>query len=74
LTADVFGPAFLAVSLISAASFWFFWQMPSDAGHEISGRKALALASKKGAARGAAQEAVVVASEGTHDARDSRLG
>ncbi len=74
LSADVFAPAFLVVSLVSAASSYFFWQMPSDAGHEISGRKALALASRKGAAKGAAQEAAVVATEGTQDVRDQRLG
>jgi hypothetical protein len=70
----VFGPAFLVVSLVSAASSWFFWQMPTDAGHEISGRKALAMSSRKGAAKGAAQEAAVVATEGTQDMRDQRLG
>jgi len=74
LSADVFAPAFLVVSLVSAASSWFFWQMPSDAGHEISGRKALAISSRKGAARDAAQEAAVVATEGTQDMRDQRLG
>src|SRR6201994_1171354 len=74
LSADVFAPAFLVVSLVSAGSSWFFWQMPSDAGHEISGRKALAMSSRKGAAKGAAQDAAVIASEGTHDARDQRLG
>ena len=74
LSADVFAPAFLVVSLVSAASSYFFWQMPSDAGHEISGRKALALASRKGAAKGAAQDAAVVATEGTQDMRDQRLG
>jgi EmrB/QacA subfamily drug resistance transporter len=74
LSADAFAPAFLVVSLISAASCYFFWQMPDDAGHEISGRKALAISSRKGAAKGAAQDAAVVASESTQDARDQRLG
>jgi MFS family permease len=74
LTADVFAPAFLVVSLVSAASSWFFWQMPGDAGHEISGRKAIAISSRKGAERGAAQQARVAATEGTQDARDQRLG
>src|SRR5262244_457492 len=50
LSADVFAPAFLVVAVISAASSWFFWQMPGDAGHEISGRKAIAMSSRKGAA------------------------
>jgi hypothetical protein len=70
LSATVFAPAFVVVALISAASAWFFWQMPDDAGHEISGRKALAISSRKGAAK----EAALAASETTEDARDQRLG
>ena len=70
LTADVFAPAFLVVSLISAASAFFFWRMPDDAGHEISGRKAVEISSRKGAAK----EAIKAASQGTQDARDQRLG
>jgi MFS family permease len=70
LTADVFAPAFVVVSLISAASAYFFWQMPDDAGHEISGRKAIAISSRKGADKAAA----TAASETTEDARDQRLG
>src|SRR5712672_150128 len=69
LTADVFAPAFLVVSLISAVSAYFFWQMPDDAGHEISGRKAVEISSRKGAAKAAAK----AASETTEDARDQRL-
>jgi EmrB/QacA subfamily drug resistance transporter len=74
LSAGAFAPAFLLVSVISAVSSWFFWQMPHDAGHEISGRKAIAISSRKGAAKEAAQEATVVATEETQDARDQRLG
>jgi len=70
LSATVFAPAFLVVAVISAVSAWFFWQMPDDAGHEISGRKALAISSRKGAAK----EAALAASETTEDARDQRLG
>jgi EmrB/QacA subfamily drug resistance transporter len=73
LTATAFSPAFLVVALISAASCYFFWQMPDDAGHEISGRKALAISSRKGAAKSAAQEARAVATEETQNARDQRL-
>jgi MFS family permease len=69
LSADVFAPAFAVVSVISAASCYFFWQMPDDAGHEISGRKAREISSRKGAA-GAA---VKTATEGTQDVRDQRL-
>jgi len=74
LSATAFGPAFFVVALISATSCFFFWQMPPDAGHEISGRKAIAISSRKGAAKEAAQEATVAATEGTQDARDQRLG
>ena len=70
LDATVFAPAFLVVTVISTASCYFFWQMPDDAGHEISGRKAAAISSRKGAARAA----VSAASETTQDARDQRLG
>ena len=59
-----------ASEVISAASAWFFWQMPDDAGHEISGRKAVEISSRKGAAKAATK----AASEGTEDARDQRLG
>ncbi len=65
LSADVFGPAFIVVSLISAASAWFFWQMPADAGNEISGRKAIDISSRKGAEKRRATEAVKVATEDT---------
>jgi MFS family permease len=70
MTADDFAPAFLVVSFISALSAWFFWQMPDDAGHEISGRKAVEISSRKGAA----SAAVKAASEETQNARDQRLG
>jgi hypothetical protein len=70
LDATVFAPAFLVVAFISAASAYFFWQMPDDAGHEISGRKAVEISSRKGAATAA----VKAATEGTQDARDQRLG
>jgi hypothetical protein len=70
LSADMFAPAFLVVGLISTASAFLFWQMPDDAGHEISGRKAVEISSRKGAAK----EAVKAASQGTQDARDQKLG
>jgi EmrB/QacA subfamily drug resistance transporter len=70
LGADDFAPAFLVVSIISAASAWLFWQMPDDAGHEISGHKAVEISSRKGAATAATKATI----EGTQDARDQRLG
>src|SRR5438270_787532 len=69
LSAAEFPPAFIVVAIISAASTYFFWQMPDDAGHEISGRKAVEISSRKGAATAAAK----AASETTEDARDQRL-
>lgn len=74
LDATVFAPAFIVIALTSAASSWFFWQMPGDAGHEISGRKAVEIASRKGAGKGAASAAVKSATEDTQDVRDQRLG
>jgi EmrB/QacA subfamily drug resistance transporter len=70
LSAHDFAPAFIVVSIISAVSAYFFRQMPDDAGHEISGRKAVEISSRKGAAKAAAK----AASETTEDARDQRLG
>src|SRR3954463_1709142 len=70
LSAGLFAPAFVVVAAISAISAWFFWQMPDDAGHEISGRKAVEISSRRGAAKAATK----AASEGTQDARDQRLG
>jgi len=68
LSAAAFAPAFVVVSIISAASAFFFWQMPDDAGHEISGRKVKEIASRKGAEKAARK----VATETTQDARDQR--
>jgi EmrB/QacA subfamily drug resistance transporter len=70
LSAADFGPAFYVVAVLAAVSSWFFWQMPDDAGHEISGRKAVEMSSRKGAEAAA----VKAASEGTQDARDQKLG
>ncbi|MES2193161.1 MAG: DHA2 family efflux MFS transporter permease subunit [Pseudomonadota bacterium] len=70
LSAADFAPAFIVVAIISAISAYFFWQMPDDAGHEISGRSVVGISSRKGAAK-AAEKA---ASETTEDARDQRLG
>jgi MFS family permease len=70
LGADDFAPAFIVVAIIAAFSTYFFYQMPDDAGHEISGRKAVEISSRKGAAQAAAK----AASETTEEARDQRLG
>ncbi len=70
MSAADFAPAFMVGAVISAASAYFFWQMPDDAGHEISGRKVIELSSRRGDADAAAE----AASEPTQDARDQRLG
>ncbi len=70
LSASDFSPAFYVVSVISAVSAYFFWQMPDDAGHEISGRTAKEMSSRKGAEAAA----VKATSEGTQDVRDQKLG
>jgi EmrB/QacA subfamily drug resistance transporter len=70
LSAGDFAPAFIVVAIIAAISAYFFYQMPDDAGHEISGRKAVEIASRKGAEQAAAK----AASETTEEARDQRLG
>jgi EmrB/QacA subfamily drug resistance transporter len=69
LSADDFWPAFLVVAAITALSSILFYQLPPDAGHEISGRKAAEISSRKGATKGVEKKA----SEGTADARDQRL-
>jgi hypothetical protein len=74
LSADDFAPAFIVVAAIAALSAYFFYQMHDDAGHEISGRKAVEISSRKGAASAAASAAVKAATEETQNARDQRLG
>ncbi len=69
LSAEAFAPAFLVVAVLSALSAYFFWKLPDDAGHEISGRKAMEISSRKGAA----QAAEKAANETTPDTRDQRL-
>lgn len=70
LVASDFAPAFIVVGLISASSAIFFFMMPSDAGHEVSGRRAKEISSRKEADKVAEK----AASETTEDARDQRLG
>ncbi|MEA2885469.1 MAG: hypothetical protein QOH32_4775, partial [Bradyrhizobium sp.] len=74
LSAADFAPAFIVVAIISAISAYFFYQMPDDAGHEISGRKAVEISSRKAVEISSRKGAAKAASEGTEDARDQRLG
>jgi len=69
LSAQDFPPAFIVVAVITATSSLLFYRLPSDAGHEISGRQASEISSRKGAAKAAVKHA----SEDTFDARDLRL-
>jgi len=69
LSAADFAPAFIVVSIISTLSAYFFYQMPVDAGHQVSGRGVVVVAS---AERDAEPEET--AATETANARDQRLG
>jgi MFS family permease len=68
LSAADFAPAFIVVSAISAISAYFFYEMPADAGHQVSGRGVLAVAPERDA------EPEETAATETANARDQRLG
>lgn len=70
LTSSDFAPAFIVVALISASSAIIFARMPSDAGHQVSGRRAKEISSRKEVDKAAQKQAM----EETEDARDQRLG
>jgi hypothetical protein len=69
LSAADFAPAFIVVSVISTVSAYFFYEMPADAGHQVSGRGVLAVASPERDA-----EPEETAATETANARDQRLG
>jgi MFS family permease len=69
LSATDFAPAFIAVSIISAISAYFFYQMPVDAGHQVSGRGVVGVAHPEPDA-----EPEETAATETANARDQRLG
>jgi hypothetical protein len=69
LSAADFAPGFIVVSIISAISAYFFYQMPADAGHQVSGRGVTVVPS---AERDAEPEET--AATETANARDQRLG
>ena len=66
MSAADFWPAFVVISLISLTSFFSFYRLPNDAGHQVSGRKVEAMEGPKAAD--------TVANETTADVRDQRLG
>jgi hypothetical protein len=69
LSAADFAPAFIVVSIISAISAYFFYQMPVDAGHQVSGRGVVVVANPEPDA-----EPEETAATETANARDQRLG
>ena len=62
-------PAFIVVSIISTISAYFFCEMPADAGHQVSGRGVIVVASPERDA-----EPEETAATETANARDQRLG
>jgi MFS family permease len=68
LSAGLFAPAFVVVSVISALSAYFWWEMPVDAGHQVSGRGVIVVASPERDA-----EPEETAATETANARDQRL-
>jgi EmrB/QacA subfamily drug resistance transporter len=69
LSAADFAPGFIVVSVISAVSAYFFFQMPVDAGHQVSGRGVITIPSSEPDA-----EPEETAATETAIARDQRLG
>jgi EmrB/QacA subfamily drug resistance transporter len=69
LSAADFAPAFIVVAIISAVSAWFFYKMPVDAGHQVSGRRMVVISDPT-----REPEAEEEAASETVTARDQRLG
>jgi EmrB/QacA subfamily drug resistance transporter len=69
LSAADFAPAFLVVAIISAVSAYFFYKMPVDAGHQVSGRRMVVISDPT-----REPEAEEEAASETATARDQRLG
>jgi MFS family permease len=69
LSAADFAPAFVVVSVIATISAYFFYQMPADAGHQVSGRGVVVVQSSEPDA-----EPEETAATETANARDQRLG
>jgi hypothetical protein len=68
LSASDFAPGFIVVAIISTISTYFFYQMPADAGHQVSGRGVVVTALERDA------EPEETAATETANARDQRLG
>lgn len=68
LNAEQFGPAFVVVGICAALSGYFFFRMPADAGHQISGRRVIITEEPREA------DAEEAAATETATARDQKLG
>jgi MFS family permease len=69
LSAADFAPGFIVVALISTISAYFFYEMPVDAGHQVSGRGVIAVTNPERDA-----EPEETAATETANAGDQRLG
>jgi EmrB/QacA subfamily drug resistance transporter len=69
LTASDFGPGFLLVSALAATSCYYFFRMPADAGHQVSGRRMVVISDPT-----RDSEAEEEAGRETVTARDQKLG
>jgi hypothetical protein len=69
LIAADFAPGFIVVSIISTISAYFFYQMPADAGHQVSGRGVVVISPPERDA-----EPEETAATETANVRDQRLG
>src|SRR5271155_2138020 len=69
LIASDFVPGFIVVAIISTISSYFFYEMPADAGHQVSGRGVAVITPPERDA-----EPEETAATETANARDQRLG
>jgi EmrB/QacA subfamily drug resistance transporter len=69
LSAADFAPGFIVVAIISTISSYFFFEMPADAGHQVSGRGVVVVTSPERDA-----EPEETAATETANVRDTRLG
>jgi EmrB/QacA subfamily drug resistance transporter len=68
LSSGDFAPGFIVVAIISTISSYFFYKMPVDAGHQVSGRGVVATAPERDA------EPEETSAAETANVRDTRLG
>jgi MFS family permease len=68
LSSGDFAPGFIVVAIVSTISSYFFYKMPADAGHQVSGRGAVVTAPERDA------EPEETSAAETANVRDTRLG